>query len=639
MKYLTLLPRAFYLSLCILLSCQSPTSENKAIRITMILTMADSLSHVSAGKADSLYRLVLRDSSGSNHSNYVKALVGLASVDKNRGALDTAFVLLNRAFEMACSMRDTALMMECILSRGNINLDLGNSELSESCFKEGLDLAKKYDNEEYQNKFLLSLGNAQHDRGEYPAAVKTFTEGVKIAETAGDGQTLASALENLAFTLKYTGELREAILLIQRSLQIRKKLNLMREYAMGLQNLGILYRNADKNDSALMVYHQAYEILLGLNDSVNMVKVRYNIGIILKNQKKFREAEEEMKGILQFCREKSIRDGEVYALSALASVYQQTGRSATGLASIDSAISLARQFHMIANLTSFLDRRHEILAGMGRYREAYTTALISGNISDSLLSLEKQKEIASIQIRFETERKEAENIILKKNLQVQKTRIWMLWLLSITGALTFIMVTLVSIYRNNHLKQQKLMADQKAIRQDQEKLIKDNELEKIQWEANLKEEKIEQLQVQAKLREQELVLQSLIRADLTQVNRSVKEKLFPFQYRLTRKKDQEEFLKALQELTRDAGKDPLAEFEMVFSHLHIDFFERLIEQCPSLTKTELQVCAMLRLNLSSKDIARLVNLTVSTIETTRFHIRKKLILDPKVSLTAYLIQV
>jgi DNA-binding CsgD family transcriptional regulator len=57
---------------------------------------------------------------------------------------------------------------------------------------------------------------------------------------------------------------------------------------------------------------------------------------------------------------------------------------------------------------------------------------------------------------------------------------------------------------------------------------------------------------------------------------------------------------------------------------------------PGLTHSELQICALIRLNFSSKDIARLVTLSVATIDSTRSHIRKKLNLDVKDNLTTFL---
>ena len=109
--------------------------------------------------------------------------------------------------------------------------------------------------------------------------------------------------------------------------------------------------------------------------------------------------------------------------------------------------------------------------------------------------------------------------------------------------------------------------------------------------------------------------------------------------KFSRKRDQEEFEQMLSELTREANREPMSEFDLLFRKLHASFYEKLLQLCPDLSRAELQVCALVRLNLNSKDIARLINISVSTVETTRHHIRKKLSLEPGDNLTSFLITI
>ena len=496
----------FFIILFFLWSCQAHHTNQEISQAAKQLTLADSINYFNPRAADSIYRLVIMDSTKNSRSDYVNALLGLSSVYNNRGAYDSAMTFLNQASEIARSMNDTILIMSCLLEKGNLTLDLGDHMQSEYCYKKGLALAIGNKNANFQNRFFLGLGNEQLDRGDYPAAGKTYTESIKVAEKAGDERNLALALENMSLTLKCTGEIREAIKYNHRALQIRKKMNLLRDYAAGLQNRGILYHNLESDDSALIFYRQAYAIFLNLNDSTSMVRVRYNIGNILKDQKKFREAEEEMNGIVQFCQKKNITEGQIYALSTLASIFDQTGRSGEGLVAIDSAVSKARRQHLTANLSLLLDRQHEILAKLDRFKEAYTAALSSRNLSDSLLSTKKQKEIAILKIRYETERKEAENVLLKKEIGIYKTQVWLLWISVILATIIFAFVLYLFNQRNQRIKHQKLLAEEKSVRMEQEKRNK----------------------------EQELVFQSLVQADLIRINRSVKGKLFPFKLKFPR---------------------------------------------------------------------------------------------------------
>jgi len=79
------------------------------------------------------------------------------------------------------------------------------------------------------------------------------------------------------------------------------------------------------------------------------------------------------------------------------------------------------------------------------------------------------------------------------------------------------------------------------------------------------------------------------------------------------------------------------DFEVMFSQIHDDFFKQLYEVCPELTPTEIKICSLLRLNMSSKEISVLTNRTVATVDNHRAAIRKKLCLSPDESLTKYIL--
>ena len=459
----------------------------------------------------------------------------------------------------------------------------------------------------------------------YVEAMKTFTNELKHSEATGNEEYQSIALQNMANIALLTNDNREAIRLTQKSLAIQKKLNLMHENADLLQNLGICYKNLSVFDSAVIFYREALNLLSKSGDSVKMIRVKYNMGNILKNQKRYTEAEKEMNEVIRFCKSKGIFTGYVYALSSLATIYAKTNRIDEGLAAIDSALLMAGKNNLITKFIPLYDVKHTLFADMGRYKEAYQVLVLQQQITDSLLSLDKQKEILELKTRYETEKKVAENTLLKIENEVQKSRLWLLLMGLILGILAFPGIIYVMYQRQKQMKQEKLLVDEKSIRVEQEKKNQEIELEKIQ--------------IQKQVQEQELVYQSLVRADLIQINRSVKERLTPFRMMISRKKDQEDFTQALNDLTRDAAKDPMAEFELVFKQLHNSFYEKLLQICPELSKAELQVCALVRLNLSTKDIARLTNLNITTIEITRHHIRKKLNLDQTGTLTTFLISI
>ena len=78
-------------------------------------------------------------------------------------------------------------------------------------------------------------------------------------------------------------------------------------------------------------------------------------------------------------------------------------------------------------------------------------------------------------------------------------------------------------------------------------------------------------------------------------------------------------------------------FETAFDEVHEDFLRRLKEQYPNLTPKELKLCAYLRMNISTKEIAPLMNISVRGVEICRYRVRKKLNIDRDQNLTRMII--
>ncbi|MEO9889329.1 triple tyrosine motif-containing protein, partial [Nonlabens ulvanivorans] len=80
-------------------------------------------------------------------------------------------------------------------------------------------------------------------------------------------------------------------------------------------------------------------------------------------------------------------------------------------------------------------------------------------------------------------------------------------------------------------------------------------------------------------------------------------------------------------------------FEEAFNNADKDFFKKIKELHPSLTSGDLRLCVYLRLNLSSKEIAPLLNISPRSVEIKRYRLRKKLDLSREDSLTSYIVEI
>jgi len=80
-------------------------------------------------------------------------------------------------------------------------------------------------------------------------------------------------------------------------------------------------------------------------------------------------------------------------------------------------------------------------------------------------------------------------------------------------------------------------------------------------------------------------------------------------------------------------------FEEAFNNADKDFLKKMKKLHPKLTSNDLRLCAYLRLNLSSKEIAPLLNISPRSVEVKRYRLRKKMILPHEASLTNYILEV
>ncbi len=76
-------------------------------------------------------------------------------------------------------------------------------------------------------------------------------------------------------------------------------------------------------------------------------------------------------------------------------------------------------------------------------------------------------------------------------------------------------------------------------------------------------------------------------------------------------------------------------FETNFEEVHHDFLQKLESDFPELTKADLKLAAYLRMNLASKDICPLLNISLRGLENKRYRLRKKLNLENEINLSTY----
>lgn len=96
--------------------------------------------------------------------------------------------------------------------------------------------------------------------------------------------------------------------------------------------------------------------------------------------------------------------------------------------------------------------------------------------------------------------------------------------------------------------------------------------------------------------------------------------------------------KIIKEIDQNIATDKdWEQFQIHFDRVHGDFSKRIKAAFPTLTPQEMKLCAYLRLNLSTKEIAQLMHISVRGVEISRYRLRKKLELDRQENLLDFIL--
>jgi ligand-binding sensor domain-containing protein/DNA-binding CsgD family transcriptional regulator len=191
--------------------------------------------------------------------------------------------------------------------------------------------------------------------------------------------------------------------------------------------------------------------------------------------------------------------------------------------------------------------------------------------------------------------------------------------------LAFALLALINMFYNRFYKKQRELALHK-----QQKELELKNLENEKDLIKLRNEKLK-MEIDARNRELAVSTMSMIKKNETLSEIKVElEKLHGLSQ-----------VKSVKKLVDDnlGDKQDWITFEKAFNNADKDFFKKIKELHPSLTSGDLRLCVYLRLNLSSKEIAPLLNISPRSVEIKRYRLRKKLGLLRDDSLSSYIVEI
>jgi DNA-binding CsgD family transcriptional regulator len=195
--------------------------------------------------------------------------------------------------------------------------------------------------------------------------------------------------------------------------------------------------------------------------------------------------------------------------------------------------------------------------------------------------------------------------------------------------------------RRHVLKQQKgLQAQQQKNEEEQRQLAYQHQLELERSEKELANLRSEKLLAEVEFKTSELASSALNLVQQKEFLTKVKEELLRLQKSGTDTVEVKEIKKIQRMLTEeDKLNEQWQQFSIHFDKVHAGFLSLLKDRYPTINQQELKLCAYLIMNLSSKEIAQLMAISVRGVEVSRYRLRKKLQIPTEMNLFEFLFNI
>ena len=245
-------------------------------------------------------------------------------------------------------------------------------------------------------------------------------------------------------------------------------------------------------------------------------------------------------------------------------------------------------------------------------------------------SLMTEKEYTNLPAGKYTFHVKSRNSLGKESLTTQYTfEILPPWYLSTFAYSIYYLLGLSSIVFGIVMIDRKYKKQQRNLMESTSKAIKEKEFEleevTTQSEREIAQLKNEQLEAELRHKNKELASSAMHLINKNEFMNYLKLEIS----HLIKQGDKSTIEKGLKRIVKTIEKN-IAEdevwnqFEIHFDQVHGDFIKKLRERFPELTPQEVKISAFLRMNMSSKEIAQLLNISVRGVEISRYRLRKKL---------------
>ncbi len=396
---------------------------------------------------------------------------------------------------------------------------------------------------------------------------------------------------------------------------------------LAYNSMGASYFALRQIDSAEYYFQKAIKEFSDSKNNTYLPGALNYIAMVLVSKGKFNEALEKNTEALLISVASNNRQAAVTSRTGMANLYCSFLTDYKKAAAVlDSATRDASALSDKSFLLKVLEARVNLYAQQGLHKDALEWERSKNELSDSVFSMEKHRQLKQLEIEFQLSEKD---LALQKAEQARQragyyTTIWAVT----SGLLLAIGIGVFVFYRRLTQQKHSLIESQnEVLALQRENLASKEALLAAQKTEN--ELRHSQLENEIALKENQLSALTLQMVKKTEL-------IDEFQNWVDNMGHTHD--KALQKLLnksvmQDSEWD---NFNQYFGAVNQHFYEKLKRTFPDISPNDQKLCALIRMNLSIKEMAMILGISADSVKTARYRLRKKLQLETEENLTNFI---
>lgn len=526
----------------------------------------------------------------------------------NRNENDSALHYYNKAKHYFKTINSTRGLIFINHSLSSIKESSGQLDEAIAITKETLEIIKKHEEEgDLKTKFIgaqhTSLANSYIGKGNYKIALIEAFKALECFEKIDHTSRKADVIKQIGDIEASIENYDSSISYYKKAIEIYKRLNETIYLAYAYNSIGISYQKLKDYKNARSSYKMAIALSETVENKLSLSNALHSLAELEIIEENYDKAEELLTRSKALAHEENLQLSLANAYDGLSQVDFHSNNFLSALDNNENAITLAKTSGALPHLQQLYDHKSNILSALNKHEEAIEYLKASQKIKDSLFSSTKAQQIEELKTIYETENKEQQIKNQKNEIELLKisSKVNRLHRLLLALGLFIALIAVYAFYQRN----------------------KRNKLDKEKAEA------------EAEYKTKELTTHALHLAKKNEVLNDLKQKAKVLKADANADPG---YQMLIQTINFDLQDDNNWEnFSKYFEQVHKGFNTKAQQQFPQITSNDLRLMALMKMNLTSKEIANILNISNDGIKKARYRLRKKLNLSKQDSLQEFIL--